>query len=138
METFFVYLKKIQISTVFYKSPTYSDDLHYDDLFINQERNHNEIIDRSGFSEKHLVNARMSSIDSILHVDKQTVASPSDDIIPANEAQENMKKKTYKVMLKIIAGSLVGDLNYDLLYDDEEEEISHKKDKGNKKKPFPH
>ena len=84
---------------------------------VGQEvlRSHSQLIDRSNFGRDHMIGARLSSTASLFQED-EVVASAAPR--SANRERSNLREGRYPMLLKLIAGSLVGDSEYDDIYRD--------------------
>ena len=88
---------------------------------VGQEvlRSHSQLIDRSNFGRDHMIGARLSSTASLFQEDEAVAtAAPRS----ANRNRSNLREKSYPTLLKLIAGSLVGDSEYDDIYQDYDKE----------------
>lgn len=72
----------------------------------------------------------MSSTKSLLHHSKDSAVP----VVDTNEVQQTMPSKSYKTLLKIVAGSVVGNQQYNILYDDVDDAAKLQKKKKQKTK----
>ena len=98
------------------------DEFRFDDIRPDHERTHSEIIRRFNISDEHLIDARLSSNDSVLHQHDGRAASTSINNVVSNVGTTNLGEKTFPVMLKLISGSLVGETEYSHIYNMEEQD----------------
>jgi hypothetical protein len=99
------------------------DDLDICDVLQSQELSHYEIINRCNFDKRHIINARLSSDNSILHTEvsrhssnTNTSEQQSTTPQPNNNNVPHRGIKTYSSMLKLICGTLVGTTSYHDVY----------------------
>ena len=99
------------------------DDLDICDVLQSQELSHYEIINRCNFDKRHIINARLSSDNSILHTEvsrhssnTNTSEQQSTTPQPNNNNIPHCGTKTYSSMLKLICGTLVGTTSYHDVY----------------------
>ncbi len=97
-------------------------DSCFDNMHQHDEYSHSEIINQCNFGYDHLINARLSSQTCLQNqADSSTQNSipqclNSNDFDSDHETEETIK--TFPTMLKLVAGTLVGSINYSDLYDD--------------------
>ena len=98
------------------------DEFGFDDIKPDHERTHSEIIRRCNISDEHLIDARLSSNDSVLHQHDGRAASTSINNVVSDVGTTNLGEKTFPVMLKLISGSLVGETEYSHIYNMEDQD----------------
>jgi hypothetical protein len=81
-------------------------------------RSHSHLIDQSNFGKDHIIGARLSSTESLFHQDNDESTSSR----PGNRNSSNLRVASYPMLLKMIAGSMVGDSEYDVIYQDYDKE----------------
>jgi hypothetical protein len=89
---------------------------------VGQEvlRSHSQLIDRSNFGNDHMIGARLSSTASLFQEDEVVATAASRSAAGRNRS--NLREKSYPMLLKLVAGSLVGDAEYDDIYRDYDKE----------------
>lgn len=91
----------------------------------HNEYSHSEIIHRCNFGPKHIINARLSSQESLQLQVESSTHDPmkqcfNNDFLVDNHEQEDMIK-SFPTMLKLISGTLVGGVKYSDLHLDSDE-----------------
>ena len=69
------------------------DEFGFDDIRPDHERTHSEIIRRCNISDEHLIDARLSSNDSVLHQHDGRAASTSINNVVSDVGTTNLGKK---------------------------------------------
>ena len=97
----------------------------FDEITANQKRTHEEIINRTQLPQNCNIDARISSKKSLFHQQSnaaQTASNTQDR--RGGTCHIDLSDKTFPVMIKLIAESLVGGLDYQDVYNEDSENVN--------------
>ena len=94
------------------------DEEQFDEIRRGQDRGQKEIMARAPFTKGHLIDARLSSTESLLHTNRDHISQNITNDETSQSRNSLPSDKTYSVVMKLIAGSLEGYTNYDSIYSD--------------------
>ena len=97
----------------------------FDEITANQKRTHEDIINRTQLPQNCSIDARISSKKSLFHQhshEAQTASNTQD--MRRGTYHIDLSDKTFPVMIKLIAESLAGGLDYQDVYDEDSEHVN--------------
>ena len=114
-QDYFLHYTKIYL-TESNRSTDEHDEEEFDEIRRGQDRGQRAIMGRAPFTEGHLIDARLSSTESLLHSNRERL-SPN-LIIDETSHSRNVSAgdRTYSSVMKLCAGSMDGYTDYHDIY----------------------